>query len=57
MLLSTVPRLGRLLMASETPAPERRIIGRRHVLNDLRALQARLFSVNVPLERTGNRED
>jgi hypothetical protein len=40
-------------LASEPPSLQRRITGRRQVLNDLRALQVWLFSVEALLERTG----
>lgn len=43
-------------LASEPPSLQRRVIGRRQVLNELRALQAWLLSVEVLLERTGEVE-
>ncbi|TVS06473.1 MAG: hypothetical protein EA413_03965 [Cyanobium sp. PLM2.Bin73] len=43
-------------LTSDPPSLERRIIGRRQVLSDLRAVQARLLSVEVLLERTGEVE-
>jgi hypothetical protein len=43
-------------LASEPPSLERRIIGRKQILSDLRALQALLLSVEVLMERTGEVE-
>ena len=40
-------------LASEPPALQRRLVVRRQVLNELRALQAWLLSVELLLERTG----
>lgn len=43
-------------LASEPPSLQQRIPGRRQVLNELRALQAWLISVELLLERTGEVE-